>query len=110
MIFDRFGKTTVVSQENMSVANLLQHLEKRYLEIANDNIVIDLSSYIALNAAHVLAIEAMSIQHKTLGNSFIVVSDKISYDDVPDTISLVPTLQEAHDIIEMEEIERDLGI
>ena len=28
---------------------------------------------------------------------------------MPDEICVVPTLQEAHDIIEMEDIERDLG-
>jgi len=34
----------------------------------------------------------------------------LSYDEVPEEISVVPTLQEAKDLIEMEEIERDLGI
>ncbi|CAN0606593.1 unnamed protein product, partial [Ectocarpus sp. 12 AP-2014] len=42
--------------------------------------------------------------------SFVLVSDKVSYDDVPEEINLVPTLQEARDVVEMEEIERDLGI
>ena len=40
----------------------------------------------------------------------MLVSDQISYDQVPDEISLAPSLQEAHDIIEMEEIERDLDL
>jgi hypothetical protein len=37
-----------------------------------------------------------------------VVSD-IDYNAVPDTLTVVPSLLEANDIIEMEEIERDLG-
>lgn len=36
------------------------------------------------------------------------MTDKISFDAVPDTLEVVPTLQEAFDLIEMEEIERDL--
>ena len=38
--------------------------------------------------------------------SFVIVS-KISFDE---NLNIVPTLQEAFDFIEMEEIERDLGI
>ena len=30
-------------------------------------------------------------------------------DDFPDNFNIVPTLQEAEDVIEMENIERDLG-
>jgi hypothetical protein len=37
-----------------------------------------------------------------------VVSD-IDYNAVPDMLTVVPSLLEANDIIEMEEIERDLG-
>jgi hypothetical protein len=38
----------------------------------------------------------------------VIVSDTISYDNAPEELSITPTIQEAHDIIEMEEIERDL--
>ena len=41
-----------------------------------------------------------------LKGSFIIVSD-ISFDD---NLKIVPTLQEAYDYIEMEEIERQLNI
>jgi hypothetical protein len=33
----------------------------------------------------------------------------MDYNAIPNTLHVVPSLQEAHDIIEMEEIERDLG-
>ena len=39
----------------------------------------------------------------------MIVSNKIADDNIPDELVIVPTLQEAFDIIEMEEIERDLG-
>jgi hypothetical protein len=41
-------------------------------------------------------------------NLIIVISD-LDYNAVPDTLTVVPSILEAHDIIEMEEIERDLG-
>jgi hypothetical protein len=34
---------------------------------------------------------------------------RLDYNAVPDTLTVVPSILEAHDIIEMEEIERDLG-
>jgi hypothetical protein len=34
----------------------------------------------------------------------------LDYNAVPDTLTVVPSILEAHDIIEMEEIERDLGL
>jgi hypothetical protein len=39
----------------------------------------------------------------------VIVTDRVDFDEMPDEIVVVPTLQEAYDIIEMEEIERDLG-
>lgn len=42
--------------------------------------------------------------------SFVMVCDGIEFDQVPDELIVVPTFKEAEDIIEMEEIERDLGI
>ena len=47
--------------------------------------------------------------HREKGKSFIVVHDQYSYDELPENLPVVPTVQEAHDLIQMEEIERDLG-
>jgi hypothetical protein len=38
-----------------------------------------------------------------------VVNSALDPDIIPDEIMVVPTLLEAQDVIEMEEIERDLG-
>ena len=39
----------------------------------------------------------------------MIVAENIDFNDVPASLLVVPTLLEAHDMIEMEEIERDLG-
>ncbi|HRA73336.1 MAG TPA: ribonuclease Z, partial [Flavobacterium sp.] len=41
--------------------------------------------------------------------SFITVTSEPDFNAVSDKLAVVRSLQEAHDIIEMEEIERDLG-
>ena len=52
----------------------------------------------------------ISNTHRAKRKSFVLVSNKVSFDEVPDEICVVPTLREARDIIEMEEIERDLEL
>jgi hypothetical protein len=47
--------------------------------------------------------------HKIAKKSLVLVTYSINPNDVPSQLTVVPTQLEAHDIIEMEEIERDLG-
>ena len=39
----------------------------------------------------------------------VFVAENLDFNKIPDNLLVVPSLLEAHDIIEMEEIERDLG-
>ena len=51
----------------------------------------------------------ISNSHKVSKHSFVIVSNKVNPDLVTDEVIVTPTIQEAFDVIEMEEIERDLG-
>jgi len=42
--------------------------------------------------------------------SFVILSEKLTYEILPETVNLCPTLEEAIDLIEFEEIQRDLGL
>lgn len=110
MIFDKKGTTTTVFQEDIELAQFLQNLNDAYASIKNDNLIINLFSFSALTAGNVLEFLQLSNTHRATNKSFVLVTDKVSYDDVPEEIMVVPTIQEAHDVIEMEEIERDLGL
>ena len=108
MIFDKEGNTTIVFQENVSLVAFVAKLNKIYPRIEKDHLIINLFSFGTLSQNDVLEFLNLSNTHRGKGKSFVLVSDKVSYEDVPDEINLVPSLQEARDIIEMEEIERDL--
>ncbi len=110
MIFDKQGNTTTVFQENISLAVFLENLSKAYSKLQHDHIILNLFSFDNLTPNDILEFLEISNQHREAGKSFVLVTDSIAYDEVPEEICLVPTLQEAHDIIEMEEIERDLGL
>ena len=110
MIFDSNDGTTIVFQEKANLSLFLRNLKDNYSQIKNDNIVVNLFSFSKLKADDVWEFLQISDTHKKSGKSFVLVTDKVAYDEVPDEICLVPTIQEAHDIIEMEEIERDLDL
>jgi hypothetical protein len=46
---------------------------------------------------------------KENGTSFVIIIKSLDIDALPEAINVVPTLQEAKDILEMENIERALG-
>ncbi|MFT6796804.1 MAG: hypothetical protein ACJART_001950 [Maribacter sp.] len=110
MIFDKDGNTSIVYQEKISIATFLENLNKAYPKVKHDNLIVNLFSFEILAAGDVLEFLELSKNHKENGKSFVIVTNKVSYDEVPDEIMVTPTLQEAKDIIEMEEIERDLGL
>jgi hypothetical protein len=51
---------------------------------------------------------ASDLSDKSL--SFVILSEKLTYEILPETVNLCPTLEEAIDLIEFEEIQRDLGL
>lgn len=110
MVLDKDGTTTIVFQENISLAKFIVNLNEVYSKIKNDNIIVNLFSFSKLTSSDVLEFLELSNTHRKAKKSFVLVTDKVSYDEAPNAISLVPTLQEARDVIEMEEIERDLEL
>lgn len=110
MILDKEGTTTVVLQENISLQKFMENVSGAYPKIKNDNIIINLFSFSKLTAGDVLEFLQLSNAHRATRKSFVLVTDKVTYNEVPDEICVVPTIQEAKDIIEMEEIERDLEL
>ena len=86
-------------------------VKSNYKNIQEQNIVIDLTAYKKkITPNHILEFSELSTYSKEqLGKSFVVASSTINILELPNDISVAPTLQEALDLIEMEEIERDLG-
>ena len=110
MIFDKDGNTSIVYQENSSITTFLENLNEAYTKVKDDNLILNLFSFEKLTSGDVLEFLELSNKHKENGKSFVIVTNKVAYDQVPEEIMVTPTLQEAKDIIEMEEIERDLGL
>lgn len=109
MIFDKNGNTTIITQEKASIIELVKKIDILYERYKNDNIVVNLATLDKITSQDIVEFLQISKKHRKAKQSFVIVTNRTNLDDSPDDIIVVPTIQEAYDIIEMEEIERDLG-
>ena len=109
MIIDREGNIVTITQERATIHELVNKINDSYAKIKRNNIIVNLSSLGKLSEMHIVEFLQVSNTHRLGKQSFVIVSAGIDIDETPDEIIVVPTLQEAYDIIEMEEMERDLG-
>jgi hypothetical protein len=87
----------------------LKKVTHEYKTFEKQNIIVDLLHHKDLTVDDVKLLLSLSGQHRKAKKSFVIVISDLDYNAVPDTLTVVPSLLEAHDIIEMDEIERDLG-
>ncbi len=103
------GHTTIIKNTQGKTEDFLQKLLHEYHTFKNQNLILDLSHDKALTIDDVKAFADITKSHKKEKKSLVLVADNVNHNAVPKSITVVPTLLEAHDIIELEEIERDLG-
>ena len=112
MQISQHDNTTVFSWDSSDPIGVdFRNLVKgHYKNMHQQNIVIDLSEIKSLKPKHVLEFSELNTYNtKKVLKSFVVVVGTMSVSQLPDDIATAPTLQEALDIVDMEEIERDLG-
>ena len=101
---------TILTDENEDVVGFANQLESIISDVySQNNLIIDLLKYNQLTLEEIMSFVKLSTSQRNNNKSFVFVNKDIDYDVIPDEIIVVPTVQEAIDIIEMEEIERDLG-
>ncbi len=109
MILNQDGNISIITQEKVTLTELVIKIKDGYSKLKSDNIIVNLTSLEKLRLNELLEFLEISNTHKKSKLSFVLVSDKVDINEVPEELTIVPTLQEAYDIIEMEEIERHLG-
>ncbi|TGV01150.1 ribonuclease Z [Flavivirga rizhaonensis] len=109
MILDQNGNTSIITQEKATIIELVKKLQALYPKFKNNNIIVVLTTLNKLGLQDIVEFLEVSNTHRASKQSFVIVSNNINLENIPDEIIVVPTIQEAYDIIEMEEMERDLG-
>ena len=109
MIIDQNENITTITQENASVIELVKKIESLYPKFKNNNIIVNLNTIKPISLEQIIEFLRVSNQHRAAKHSFVIVNEGIDVDKTPEEIVIVPTLQEAYDIIKIEDMERDLG-
>jgi hypothetical protein len=103
------GHTIIVKDTQDDLTSFLLKLENEFHAFGQHNLIIDLSLHKKLLVKDVMLFNDYYKKHKKAKKSFIVVASDFDFNSNTKNIVVVPSVLEAHDIIEMEEIERDLG-
>lgn len=102
------GHTTHIRDTEGNLTAFVMKLTHEFKTFEKHNLIVDVLAYTQLGAKELNALLPLSKTHRKAKKSFVVVADT-DFDKVSGQLIAVPTVQEAHDVIEMEEIERDLG-
>lgn len=102
------GHTTTIKDTQGDLVSFLMKVTHEYKTFEKHNIILDISTHAGLSVKEINSVLPLSKTHRKARKSFVIVAD-VDFNNVSDKLVIVPTILEAHDIIEMEEIERDLG-
>ncbi|MDM1086553.1 ribonuclease Z [Myroides odoratimimus] len=106
------GHTLIITSDEGDIITFLKKLEEQYEHsLVQSNLILDLTKvkYKVLEE-DLECFESLAIRHIEEANkSFIIVMESIDFNEFDGDLIIAPTLQEAHDLIEMDEIQRDLG-
>jgi len=103
------GHTVIIKDTQGDYNAFLEKVTSEYNTFKERNIVLDVSQDKNIGLTDILSFLSLSNKHRKAKKSFVLVASDIDFNEVPDEMVVVPTVLEANDIIEMEEIERDLG-
>lgn len=73
------------------------------------SIIVQISNNCSPSIKDFLLFLGIAEEKKRNGTSFVIIYSDINVDDFPESFNITPTLQEAEDVIDMENMERELG-
>ena len=109
MKVDQKGHTVTIKDTQGDLNGFVEKVTQQFKTFEKQNIIIDLSADNNLSESDLKLFLPLTKQQKKAKKSFVIVIADLDYNSISDKLVVVPSLLEAHDIIEMEEIERDLG-
>jgi hypothetical protein len=109
MKVEQKGHTVTIKDTQGDLVSFLMKVTHEYKSFEKYNIILDIALHKDLTLKQINTFLPLIKLHSKAKKSIVIVADGVNFTNVSEHITIVPTLLEAHDIIEMEEIERDLG-
>lgn len=109
MKVDQKGHTTIIKDTQNNVEAFVGKITNQYNVFQNQNLILDVSHDASISNTNLAHFKELAKKHKAAKKSLVIVAQDINFDQTPGYLVVVPSVLEAHDMIEMDEIERDLG-
>lgn len=109
MKVEQKGHTTIIKDTESDYLHFVDKLTSQYNSYKNTNLILDITHDKSVDLVGLKSFTELSKTHKKNKKSLVIVAAEIDFNKVPSTLQVVPSILEAHDLIEMDEIERDLG-
>ena len=100
---------TLISSDEDSFKEFQKSVFKKINDFDKNHLILQISEELNIDKKDFLLFLKIAEQKKENGTSFVVLNSSVNPDDFAENLNIVPTLQEAEDILEMETIERELG-
>jgi hypothetical protein len=100
---------TIFTTEKSILSEVLNAFSNNIQKYLTENVFLHISDNLNIKTEDFLVFLNTASVKKANGTSFVIIITSLNIDDLPEEINVVPTLQEAEDILEMENIERELG-
>mgnify|MGYP001096064626 CR=1 FL=1 len=102
-------KYTLILCKESSFIDSYNFILENIENLKNYNIIIDLLDFSSLEKKDFLLFFDINETFKKNKKSLVLVNKIADIENLPETLNIAPTIIEGEDIIEMEEIERELG-
>ena len=99
----------IIEDKNADVGTFATQLAEAHLEFEKDNVVVNVLDKGNLESKDLLVFLEVSDLHRMNKRSFVIASNPLSVETLPQDLIIAPTLREAEDNVNMEELERELG-
>ena len=109
MIIEQKEDYIYISSNDGIFTDFITSFKSEHTIIEKKNVIVFISNHYKAKTADIFVFLDYAKKHKEHGTTFVIICNNIDVDRFPEDFNIVPTLQEAEDILEMENIERDLG-
>ncbi len=99
----------IIEDYSSDVGTFATQLSKSHSDFERDNVVVNVLDKGNLESKDLLVFLEISDLHRKGKRSFVIASNPLSVETLPEDLIIAPTLREAEDIVNMEELERELG-
>lgn len=104
------GHTVIVRRNEGTLQEFVEKIESQYDQLKAFNLIIDLThEQETITEEDLQVFEAIAEKQMEENKSFVLAVGGVDFNEFDEDLIVVPTIQEAHDLIEMDEIQRDLG-